>query len=273
MIEGTILLVGCGNMGGALLKGWFAQGLNPVDVMIVEPAGRSTVAATVDHPALAVVPDAKDLPTDFTPDVVVFAVKPQNAETVLPSYRPLAVSGTVFLSIIAGLPISKLQGYLGDSAAVVRAMPNTPAAVGQGMSVLCPSEGAGPSQKRVCKVLMAAVGETAWIEDESLMDAVTAVSGSGPAYVFLLAETLAKAGVEAGLSPDLANQLASATVAGAGTLLTADDSSSADLRKAVASPGGTTAAALDVLMAKDGLQDLMNRAIAAAAKRSIELAG
>ena len=273
MIEGTVLLVGCGNMGGALLKGWFTRGLNPVDIMIVEPAGRESVAAASEHPALVVLSDASELPTDFTPDAVVFAVKPQNAKDVIPAYAHMAESGTVFLSIIAGLPLAKLEAFLGSNAALVRAMPNTPASIGQGISVLCPGSQAGPSQKRVCKVLMAAVGQTAWIENEADMDAVTAVSGSGPAYVFLLVETLAEAGVKAGLSPELSEQLALATVSGAGALLASSDSSSAQLRKVVTSPGGTTAAALDVLMASDGMSDLMNGAVAAAAKRSRELAG
>jgi len=272
MIEGTILLVGCGKMGGALLKGWFAKGLNPVDVMVVEPAGRDMVDAAADHPALVVLSDATDVPSDFTPDVVVFAVKPQTAAEVIPAYKRMAESGTVFLSIVAGLPSEKLQSMLGENVAVVRAMPNTPASIGQGISVLYASPYAGPSQKRVCKVLMAAVGHTAWVEDEVLMDAVTAVSGSGPAYVFLLVELMANAGIREGLPRDLAALLARATVAGAGSLLDADDSPALTLRENVTSPGGTTAAALEVLMSDEGLPNLMNRAIAAAAKRSKDLA-
>lgn len=272
MIEGTILLVGCGKMGGALLKGWFAQGLSPVDIMVVEPAGRSSVATADQHPALTVLSDASDLPSDFRPDAVVFAVKPQAADTVIPSYAQFAESGTVYLSIIAGLQIAKLKSLLGSKAATVRAMPNTPAAVGRGISVLFADDEAGPSQKRVCKVLMAAVGDTAWITDEAQMDAVTAVSGSGPAYVFLLAECLAHAGVEAGLPAALAEQLARATVSGAGALLAADAEPASVLRENVTSPGGTTAAALDILMADDGLSALMKKAVAEAARRSKELA-
>ncbi len=259
-------------MGGALLKGWFARGLNPVDVMVVEPAGRPTVDAASEHPALVVLPDASDVPSDFTPDAMVFAVKPQNAATVIPAYAPMAESGSVALSIVAGLSVASLHGMLGENAAVVRAMPNTPAAIGRGISVLFASPHASPSQKRVCKVLMAAVGETAWIDDETYLDAVTAVSGSGPAYVFLLAEALAAVGVKAGLDPALASQLAVATVAGAGALLAEGDSSPMELRTNVTSPGGTTAAALDMLMAADGLQNLMDRAIAAAIQRSKDLA-
>ena len=271
MIDGTILLVGCGKMGSALLTGWFANGLSPVDVMVVEPAGRDQVTPTKDHPALAVVADAADVPSDFTPDVVVFAIKPQMMADVAPGYARMAALGTVFLSIAAGTAISQMQNWLGPEAAVVRAMPNTPAAIGQGITVLCASPTAGPTQKRVCKVLMAAAGETAWIDDEALMDAVTAVSGSGPAYVFLLAETLAAAGVKAGLPPDLSAKLADETVAGAGQLLREDSRDAAALRDMVTSPNGTTAAALAVLMDQMGMADLMDRAVEAAAKRSKEL--
>ena len=272
MIEGTILLVGCGKMGNALLKGWFAKGLNPVDVMVVEPAGREAVYAAADHPALVVLSDSTAVPSDFAPDVVVFAVKPQTATDVIPPYKRMAYSGTVFISIVAGLSSEKLQNMLGEKVAVVRAMPNTPASIGQGVSVLYASSDASPSQKRVCKVLMAAVGHTAWIETEALMDAVTAVSGSGPAYVFLLAELMAAAGIKEGLPSDLAALIARATVAGAGSLLAADESPASTLRENVTSPGGTTEAALKVLMSDEGLPKLMNRAISAAAKRSKDLA-
>lgn len=273
MIEGTILLVGCGKMGGALLKGWFAQGLSPVDIMIVEPAGRAAVETAEDHPALSVLTDASELPSDFTPDAIVFAVKPQAAADVIPTYARFAEGGTVYLSIIAGMSLQKLQEILGSEAAVVRAMPNTPAAIGRGISVLCPAESVGPAQKRVCKVLLAAAGQTAWITDESDMDAVTAVSGSGPAYVFLLAEALTEAGISAGLAPDLAEQLAQATVSGAGALLEAETLSASTLRENVTSPGGTTEAALKVLMAEDGLPPLLQRAVDVATKRSKDLAG
>ena len=272
MIEGTILLVGCGKMGGALLKGWFAQGLSPVDVMIVEPAGRAGVESAKEHPALSVLSDASELPSDFTPDAVVFAVKPQAAPKVIPAYARFAEGGTVYLSIIAGLPSGRLQGFLGPDAAIVRAMPNTPAAIGRGMSVLYAVDSVGPSQKRVCKVLMAAAGQTAWITDEADMDAVTAVSGSGPAYVFFLAEALTEAGIAEGLEPALAVQLATATVSGAGALLDAGPQPADVLRKNVTSPGGTTEAALKVLMAEDGMGQLLKRVVKAAAVRSRELA-
>ena len=272
MIEGTILLVGCGNMGGALLKGWFAHGLNPVDVMVVEPAGRKSVAAAADHHALCVLGTIAEIPSDFTPDVIVFAVKPQVAADVIPAYAKFATSGAVFLSVVAGLPVAKIQNRLGSEIPVVRAMPNTPAAVGKGMSVLFASPAAGPSHKRVSKVLMGAVGDTAWIAEEAQMDAVTAVSGSGPAYVFLLAEAMAEAGVDAGLPPALADQLARATIAGSGALLSADPTQASTLRENVTSPGGTTSAALEILMGPNGLKDLVSKAIKAAAQRSRDLA-
>ena len=273
MIEGTILLVGCGKMGGALLKGWFAQGLSPVDIMIVEPAGRAAVESTDEHPALSVLTDASELPSDFTPDAIVFAVKPQAAAGIIPAYARFAEGGTVYLSIIAGLSLKNIQEMLGPKAAVVRSMPNTPAAIGRGISVLCPADSVGPSQKRVCEVLMAAAGQTAWITDEADMDAVPAVSGSGPAYVFLLAEALAEAGIAAGLEPALAEQLAQATVSGAGALLDAETKPAGTLRENVTSPGGTTEAALQILMADDGLPSLLTRAVEAATQRSKDLAG
>ncbi|MDG2244516.1 MAG: pyrroline-5-carboxylate reductase [Rhodospirillaceae bacterium] len=273
MIEGTILLVGCGKMGGALLKGWFAQGLSPVDIMIVEPAGRPAVEMAEEHPALSVLTDAAELPSDFTPDAILFAVKPQAAADVIPKYARFAEGGTVYLSIIAGMSLQRLREMLGPEAAVVRAMPNTPAAIGRGISVLCSAEYVGPSQKRVCKVLMAAAGQTAWIKDEVDMDAVTAVSGSGPAYVFLLAEALMEAGIRAGLAPALAEQLAQATVSGAGALLEAETLSASTLRENVTSPGGTTEAALKILMAEDGLPPLLQRAVEAATERSKDLSG
>lgn len=273
MIEGTILLVGCGKMGGAMLRGWFAQGLSPVDIMVVEPAGRDVVETADQHPALSVLSDASELPSDFRPDAIVFAVKPQAAESVLPTYARFAGSGAVYLSIIAGLQVDTLKRWLGPGASVVRAMPNTPAAIGCGVSALYADEAVGPSQKRVCKVLMAAVGETVWLPDEGQMDAVTAVSGSGPAYIFLLAEALAQAGTRAGLPSELATKLADATVSGAGALLKASDHTASELRENVTSPGGTTAAALEILTSEDGLSDLMARAVSAAAQKSRDLAG
>jgi pyrroline-5-carboxylate reductase len=272
-MDGTVLLVGCGKMGSALVEGWFKRGLNPVDILIVEPAGRGSLACCNKHPALGVVAKAQDVPRDFKPDVVLFAVKPQVAAEVVPQYAHFTRGHPVYLSILAGKTISFFKQHLGTDAAVVRAMPNTPAAIGKGISGLFAAPEVSPTQRKVCDVLMSAAGQVAWLETEALMDALTAVSGSGPAYVFLLAEAMAEAGRKAGLPADLAEQLARATVAGAGALLEQSKETAATLRQNVTSPNGTTAAALEVLMADGGLRPLMDEAIAAATKRSKELSG
>jgi pyrroline-5-carboxylate reductase len=262
----AIALAGCGKMGSALVAGWLAAGIaRRVD--IVDPA---LAAAPGDgRVRLAASPSAIADP----PDAVVLAVKPQVMASVLPAWRPLARPGTVILSIAAGTTIAGLRAGLGEGAAVVRAMPNTPAAIGQGASVLVAGPGVDAAQRDLCGRLLAAVGSVDWVEDEGLMDAVTAVSGSGPAYVFLLIEALAAAAEGQGLPPDLAMRLARRTVTGAGALAAASTESAAELRRNVTSPGGTTAAALAVLGAPDGLSPLMARAVEAAARRSRELAG
>lgn len=268
-LKGPLLLVGCGKMGGALLEGWLSRGLSPAQVWIVEPnAGplQGEISRGVHHAA-----DAAGLPADLTPALMVFAVKPQMLAAALPAYRRFAEQGAAALSIAAGWRLAGFEKVLGEKTPVVRAMPNTPAAVGRGMTVLCANDRADRALRDLCGELMAAVGETAWVDDEGLIDAVTAVSGGGPAYVFLLIECLARAGVEAGLPEDLAMQCARVTVAGAGELVHIASEPAAKLRENVTSPGGTTLEALKILMADDGLQPLMTRAIAAAAKRSREL--
>src|SRR5690606_21509259 len=205
------------------------------------------------------------------PDAVVIAVKPQQVEAVAGSLTPLAAAGTLFVSIAAGKTLGSLTRILGSDAAVVRAMPNTPAAIGRGMTVMTPSARVGESQRGPADELLGAVGATAWVEDESLMDAVTAVSGSGPAYVFLLIECLTRAGTKAGLDLGLAEKLATATVAGAGAYAERSGEPAAELRRRVTSPNGTTEAALRVLMGEDGLEGLLERAVRAAADRSREL--
>ncbi|MGQ9371427.1 pyrroline-5-carboxylate reductase [Azospirillum sp. A39] len=264
-----LLLVGCGKMGGALLDGWLRAGTTE-RVVVVEPGG---LPAAVSHPAVSAVAGADALPDGFVPDVVVLAVKPQVMESVLPAYARLTGPATVFLSIAAGRPIGYFEERLGAAAAVVRSMPNTPAAIGRGITVACANARVGTEQAALCERLLGAVGDVAWIADEAQMDAVTALSGSGPAYVFLLVEALARAGEDAGLPAELAQRLARATVSGAGELLRQSTAPAAQLREAVTSPGGTTRAALDVLMAEDGLQPLLTRAVDAAARRSRELAG
>lgn len=264
-----ILLVGCGKMGGALLSGWLERGLSAEDAVVVEPGLSGATFAD----RVTVVADAAAIPPGFVPDVAVLAVKPQVMAEVLPAYRCF-VNTTAFLSIAAGKPIAFFEAILGEDVAVVRAMPNTPAAVRRGITVAICNGQVGTSARMACDSLLQAVGEVAWIDEESLMDAVTAVSGSGPAYVFLLTECLAKAGVAAGLSEDLAAHLARVTVTGSGELMQQSPEPAEVLRQNVTSPGGTTAAALSVLMADHhGLQALMTAAVVAATRRGKELAG
>ena len=259
-----ILLVGCGKMGSAMLAGWLDRGMAAADMVVVEPSGAEL--------PVTVVPDAAAIPAGFAPDVVVLAVKPQVMAQVLPAYARFGEA--VFLSIAAGKTIPFFETHLGDAAAVVRAMPNTPAAVRRGIAVCCANPRVDRGRRALCQDLLEAVGEVAWLEDESLMDAVTAVSGSGPAYVFLLAEVMAAAGAAQGLPPDLATRLARATVSGSGELLRQSSEAAEQLRRNVTSPGGTTAAALTVLMDEAaGMAPLMEKAVAAATRRGKELAG
>ena len=224
--------------------------------------------------ALIVARDIAALPSGLLPEAVVLAMKPQGMEDAAGPYRRFVSPQSVFLSIAAGRTIAFFERVLGNDAVIVRAMPNTPAAVGRGFTVACPNAQVSAPQRQLCDRLLASVGEVAWVDDEKLLDPVTAVSGSGPAYVFLLVECLAQAGVAAGLSADLALKLARATVAGSGELLHRSSEQADQLRRNVTSPGGTTAAALEVLMAKgDGLAELMTKAVAAATRRSRELAG
>jgi pyrroline-5-carboxylate reductase len=262
-----ILLVGCGRMGSAMLSGWREQGLSAS--VAVDPAPAAAASA---GPDMTVVPDAGAIPAGFAPAAVVFAVKPQNAAETLPFYRRFA-GRAVFLSIMAGRTVGGMRTLLGDGAAIVRAMPNTPAAVRQGVTVACPGAGVGGAQRALCERLLKAIGVVAWVEDEGLLDPVTAVSGSGPAYVFLLAELMEQAAIEQGIPADLARLLARQTVSGSGALLAASAEDASALRVAVTSPGGTTERALAVLMAPDALPAAFSKAIAAATVRSRELAG
>jgi pyrroline-5-carboxylate reductase len=255
-------------MGSALLRGWIGDGAVS-RFLVVDPAGAPPELAA--EPAISWHPTVEELPAEPPPDVVVFAVKPQVIDAVLPGCRRWAGPRTLFVSIVAGKTIAGMIRQLGP-AALVRTMPNTPAAIGRGITVACANSRVTPQQRRLCDRLLAAAGESAWVEDEALLDPVTAVSGSGPAYVFLLIEALAQAGEAAGLPPDLALHLARSTVAGSGELARRAAESPAELRENVTSPGGTTRAALDVLMGADGLAPLVGRAVAAAAARSRELA-
>ena len=262
-----ILLVGCGNMGQALLRGWLGSGWSADDLSVVEPAEHPRLAGR----ALGVAVSASRA-AQVRADVVVLAVKPQHLDAVLPAYRDLCERGCVLLSIAAGRPLSVYEAVLGRHAAIVRGMPNTPAAIGQSMTVLVANRAATARQREACEAVMTAVGRVVWLEDETLMNAVTGVSGSGPAYVFLLIETLTEAGVAMGLGRELAAELAVTTVAGAGALALGSDVDAAELRRRVTSPGGTTEAALRVLMADNGLMGLMKEAVRAATGRGGELA-
>lgn len=263
-VTGTIVLAGAGKMGGAMLTGWLAGGLDATRVVVVEPYPSDEIKALT---AKGVRLNPKETSTAAT---LVVALKPQMFREAGPALKPFVGSSTLVVSIMAGTPIAALQEVCGGS--VVRAMPNTPAAIGRGITVAVAANNVSAAQRAVADALLRATGSVEWVEDEGLMDAVTAVSGSGPAYIFLLAEELARAGIEAGLPAELATKLARETVAGSGELLHRSADSSATLRKNVTSPGGTTAAALEVLMGDGGLQQLMIRAVAAATRRSKELA-
>ncbi len=262
-----LLLVGAGKMGGAMLSGWLEQGLDPRSVVIRDPAPPEEILTLIHDKDLRHVDGA----LSERPTVAVIAVKPQSMNAVLPSVAPDIGPGTLVISIAAGTTISSIEAHLPPGSAVVRAMPNTPASVGRGMTVAFANPQVSDKQREICTALLAAIGKVAWIDDEALLDPVTAVSGSGPAYVFFLVECLAEAGVAAGLDADLAMTLARHTIAGAGELVFQADESAETLRRNVTSPGGTTAAALEILMADDGMRHIMERAVAAAAKRSQEL--
>jgi pyrroline-5-carboxylate reductase len=265
-IKSTIVLAGAGKMGGAMLTGWLARGLDPKHVVAIEPYPSGDITALVAK-GVRLNASAKDV---GTADTLVVAVKPQMFREAGPTLKPFVGASTLVVSIMAGTTIAALEEVCGGS--VVRAMPNTPAAIGRGITVAVAANEVSAAQRAVADALLRATGSVEWVDDENLMDAVTAVSGSGPAYVFLLAEELARAGVEAGLPADLATKLARETVAGSGELLHRSHDSSATLRQNVTSPGGTTAAALEVLMGDGGMQQLMIRAVAAATRRSKELA-
>jgi pyrroline-5-carboxylate reductase len=265
-IKDTIVLAGAGKMGGAMLAGWLARGLDAGRVAVIEPHPSDEIRALAAR-GVRLNPSAKDIGTVAT---LVVALKPQSFREAGPALKPFAGPATLVVSIMAGTTIASIEDVCGGS--VVRAMPNTPAAIGRGITVAVASKKVSTAQRAVADALLRATGSVEWVDDEKLMDAVTAVSGSGPAYVFLLAEELARAGVEAGLPLELATKLARETVAGSGELLHRSELASATLRQNVTSPGGTTAAALKVLMGKDGMQSLLTRAVAAATQRSQELA-
>lgn len=270
-LDGPLVLAGAGKMGGAMLSGWLERGLSPANVIVQDPSPPEEVRALLARHNIQFGAGIGQLSSP--PAVIVMAVKPQAMDQVFPPLARLAGPSTLVLSIAAGRTIASFEAHLPPGTAVVRSMPNTPASIGRGITACVPNGGAGPSHRALAENLLSAVGEVVWLDREDLLDAVTAVSGSGPAYVFLLAECLSAAGVAAGLAPDLAARLARATVAGSGELLHRSDLPAATLRQNVTSPGGTTAAALSVLMGEEGLEQLLTRAVAAAEQRGRELAG
>ena len=269
---GPLLVVGGGKMAEALLKGWRAKGLSGDATWVVEPDAERR-RALADRLAVRTVAEPRQLPADLAPTAIVVAVKPQVLATALPAYVGVRAAATLVLSIAAGKPIAALEAVFGADAAIVRAMPNTPAAVGRGVAVLCANQACDKVQRDLATVLLAAVGDAHWVDEEDRLHAVTATSGSGPAYVFHLIEALAEAAAAAGLPQELAMAIARGTVVGAAELAHVSTDSAGTLRENVTSPGGTTAAALDILMERGhGLCPLVREAVAAAAARSRQLA-
>ena len=272
-----LLLVGAGKMGGAMLAGWLERGLDPAQITILDPGPPAEIRQMLARYGLTAQSNAGAV--SLMPRTIVMAVKPQQMDEVFATVAPLAASGTTVLSVAAGRTIASLEAHLGEGVAVVRTIPNTPAAIGRGITVCCGNDQLTDQQRATCNALLRSIGEVEWVADEALIDVATGVSGSGPAYVFYLTECLAEAGRQAGLDEAMAMRLARATVSGAGDLMHQSETSAAGLRKNVTSPGGTTAAALAVLMDQDkandaagcNLQDLMTRAVAAAVKRAKEL--
>lgn len=267
-LPGSLTLVGAGKMGGAMLSGWLAGGLDPARTVILDPAPSTEIAALCAARGIRLNPEAAPVS-----DALVLAIKPQGLDAAAGALAPLAGPETLVVSILAGKTIADLRRRFPQARAVVRAMPNLPASIGRGATGAVASPETTPEQRASADALLAAAGLVEWLDDEALIDALTAVSGSGPAYVFLLAEALAGAGVAAGLPAEMAARLARSTVAGAGALLDASPIEAGQLRRDVTSPGGTTAAALAVLMREGGLPDLLEEAVAAAAARAAALSG
>ena len=265
-----LVLVGAGKMGGAMAQGWLEAGLPASTLTILEPNPSSEIASLAAERGVALNPSASGAP----PEMLVLAVKPQSLDKVAPEISQLAGERTLLLSIIAGKTIANLATRLPQARAIVRAMPNTPAAIGRGVTAAFANTDVDMEQRRWCERLLGAVGTFFWLDDEDAIDAVTAISGSGPAYVFALTEALAAAAEKLGLPAAMAMSLARGTVEGAAELMRRESATSpATLRQNVTSPGGTTAAALAVLQAQEGIDDLMARATAAARARAAEMAG
>lgn len=268
-LKGTLVLAGCGKMGGAMLEGWLKTGVPAKQIVTLDPALQGSTLELLKHHNIHHNPPITEIANT---EALVVAVKPQVMGQVLPGLVPLLKSKPVVLSIAAGKTIASFEAVFGSGASIIRAMPNTPAAIGRGITALVGNRNVSPAQMALAEALLHASGEVVRVAREAEIDFVTAVSGSGPAYVFLLVETLAAAGEKLGLPADLAMRLARVTVSGAGELLYQSIESPTTLRQNVTSPKGTTEAALQVLMAPGGLKQLMEKAVAEAAKRSKELA-
>ncbi len=270
--ERPLVLVGAGKMGGAMLQGWLASGLADGAVHVIDPGLNDSQTAELEAQGVVVHSGPEDVPT---PGLLMLAIKPQMMDKVLPGLAGFAdrpdASGMIVLSVAAGITIATLARTFGTDALVIRSMPNTPALVGRGVTGLFPSRDLTAPQKSFIAELLEAIGKVVWVNSEAEIDAVTAVSGSGPAYVFHLVETMTQAGMALGLSEDVAMTLARETVAGAGELLHQSAETAETLRINVTSPNGTTAAGLDVLMAADGLAPLIEETVRAAHRRAIEL--
>ena len=262
-----LLLIGAGRMGGALLKGWLARGLGPVVVVETSP---SKELKALTHRGVRLLKRIEDAPAK--PRVCVVALKPQILKVEAPRLRAIAVSGTPMISIAAGSSIRLMRKAWGKSAHIIRTMPNTPGSIGEGISALYAPPNATLAERKLAESLLAALGETVWVKREADIDTVTAVSGSGPAYVFLMVECLAAAARKEGLPTDVALKLARKTIIGAGALLKADPAPAEELRRNVTSPKGTTEAALKILMARNGLEPLIKKTVSAARRRARELA-
>jgi len=267
--ERPFLLVGAGKMGGAMLAGWMERGVDPTSVVVQDPGPAPEMLDLLMRHGVRHISHPEE---GLAPGIVLLAVKPQMMDKVLPGLMDIVKPDTLVMSVAAGTPVSAFEAAFGE-VAIARAMPNTPAMVSRGITAVYPNDRVSSEQKDAVSGLLAAVGEVVWLDHEEQIDFVTAVSGSGPAYVFHLAECMTRAGIELGLPEELAARLAEATVSGAGELMHQSDDTPATLRQNVTSPNGTTAAALDVLMADDGLQPVMTAAVAAAARRAKELAG
>lgn len=270
-LTGRLVLIGAGKMGTAMLQGWLEAGVSPGQVTIFDPTPPPETMAVIEQQSISHNP-----PVDSVTDIeaILVAIKPQMIDEVLPAMAVLAAENPLVVSVVAGKTISAFRRHFGSETPVIRTIPNTPAAVGRGITAMAASDGVSLHQSALATSLLASLGEVVSVSDESMIDACTAISGSGPAYIFYMTECLTQAAVELGLPADIAEQLARATVAGAGELMRASGTPAGILRENVTSPKGTTYAALQVLMAdEDGMKQLMVRATAEAEKRSRELAG